>query len=360
MLKSNLAEKTFESEYEAKVKTTSIFTPDEEVQAFLNLERRESDLVYSISKKIKLDTQRLLKEIELPDQVRHSLESGKFTKDVIHKLVTLLRPNDVGRAWLSNLIESYGKSMKCYNAYVKLRNKIATANLRLVFMFVRKFYRTNTVIQFDDLVQEGNFGILRAIDRFDVRKGFKFSTYAIWWVRHHIKRYVTEKADLVKTPIHFHDNFKVVSKLRSAHMAMTGEDISIQDLVKSSGLTEKQIEILHLRRPRSYSSLNAPIGDSDGSDSMIDLLHDPEAKSPQDIYFDTCSERKAIELLTYLTPMESKIMKLRFGIGCNYGMTLQEIANIVCLTRERVRQIEFKSLKKLKHQLLKSGLVTTD
>lgn len=351
MLKSNLAEKTFESEYESQVKITSVFTPEEEVKYFLDLERRESDLVYHISLKNKLDFSKIQTKIELPNKIKASLESNHLTKDVMHKLVTLLRSDDIGRAWLSDLIESHGKNTKYYRLYVNVRNKIATANLRLVFMFVRKFYRTNTVIQFDDLVQEGNFGILRAIDRFDVRKGFKFSTYAIWWIRHHVKRYVTEKADLVKTPIHFHDNFKVVSKLRSAHMAMAGEDISVQDLIKSSGLTEKQIEILYLRRPRSYSSLNAPIGDSDGSDSMIDLLHDPEAKSPQDHYFESCSAQKVLELLTYLTPMESKIMKLRFGIDCNHGLTLQEIADIVSLTRERVRQIEFKSLKKLKRQI---------
>jgi RNA polymerase primary sigma factor len=228
------------------------------------------------------------------------------------------------------------------------RGELVEANLRLVVALARRYRNNGYGHSFLDLVQEGNIGLMRAVEKYDYRLGYKFSTYATWWVRQAISRSVSDQTQLIRVPLHMVDLVGRIARLRRTFVQEYGREPTIDELARSLEIQPERITTA-LRASRQPMSLETPIG-SDGAAVLGDLIEDEREPSPLAITMGTRVAGHAEELLATLTPRERKILEMRFGINGKKEHTLEEIARVFALTRERIRQIEAKALSTLRRR----------
>ena len=263
------------------------------------------------------------------------------------------RFTDAGRDWMRKQIHNgmengtptwRRKAAQLRRKQLQLKNAFVSANLRLVISIAKKYIKPWMSLTINDLIQEGNFGLITAVERFDVDKGFRFTTYATWWVRHHVRRAIQEKNYIVRMPVHVMDAMSQISRIDGAHRAQTGESLDEKELARLSGVSATKVH-LALTNKRSIMSFDSLIGDTDTP--WIENTPDTQMPDPEDASATSQMSADVRALLTFLTPNESRIIRWRFGMDCN-PQTLQEIAVKFGLTRERIRQIEAKALMKLR------------
>jgi RNA polymerase sigma factor (sigma-70 family) len=230
-------------------------------------------------------------------------------------------------------------------AGAEARRRFIQSNLRLVVSIAQRYQSSGLPML--DLIQEGNLGLMRAVEKFDWRKGFKFSTYATWWIRQAISRGIADKARTIRLPAHLGDTLSTLAR-SSQHLLKTlGREPTPAELAADTGLAVAKIESA-LQAVPSLVSLSASVGE-DGDGELADLIADDEVEAP----FDAAAaalEREALRtLLTHLSPREQEILELRFGLAGDRPLTLDEVGRMFNLTRERIRQIEAKALTKLRH-----------
>jgi RNA polymerase primary sigma factor len=225
------------------------------------------------------------------------------------------------------------------------KGELVKANLRLVISIAKRYI--NRGLHFLDLIQEGNIGLMKAVDKFEYQRGYKFGTYATWWVRQAMTRAIADQARTIRIPVHMIEVINKLNRTSRTLVQQTGREPTMEEIVEKMGMSlDKVQEVFKIvKRP---VSLETPIGE-EGDGRVEDFIEDKEVISPQDAAIRSNMVRQIQKVLSTLNEREEKILRMRFGIGESHDHTLEEVGQDFDVTRERIRQIEEKALRKLKH-----------
>ncbi len=252
---------------------------------------------------------------------------------------------EIGRVPLLSPDEELELAIRIADGDVAAKKRLSEANLRLVVSIAKRYLGRG--MQFLDLIQEGNLGLIKAVEKFDYTKGFKFSTYATWWIRQAITRAIADQARTIRIPVHMVETINKVKKVSSQLLHQNGHEPTAEEIADVLGMpTDKVREIM--RVAQEPVSLETPIGEEEDS-HLGDFIPDDDAPAPQDAASHTLLREQLSEVLATLTPREERVLRLRFGLEDGRSRTLEEVGEKFNVTRERIRQIEAKALRKLRH-----------
>ena len=311
------------------------FDPEQLEKLYDNLEQQGIEIVEDMGD-IKID------DIDLGD--------GKDSDFVADGAVTVDDPvkvylKEIGRVPLLSSEEEIDLAIRIANGDVQAKQRLSEANLRLVVSIAKRYLGRG--MQFLDLIQEGNLGLIKAVDKFDYTKGFKFSTYATWWIRQAITRAIADQARTIRIPVHMVETINKVKKVQSQLLHQNGPEPTPDEIADELDLPVDKVREI-MRVAQEPVSLETPIGEEEDS-HLGDFIPDDGAPAPADAASHTMLREQLSDVLSTLTPREEKVLRLRFGLEDGRSRTLEEVGKEFNVTRERIRQIEAKALRKLRH-----------
>ncbi|MBP3697618.1 MAG: RNA polymerase sigma factor RpoD [Clostridia bacterium] len=252
---------------------------------------------------------------------------------------------EIGRVPLLTAEEEIELAIRISDNDKQAKQRLAEANLRLVVSIAKRYVGRG--MQFLDLIQEGNLGLIKAVDKFDYTKGFKFSTYATWWIRQAITRAIADQARTIRIPVHMVETINKVKKTNSQLLHKNGRDPTAEEIAAELDMPVDKVREI-LRVAQEPVSLETPIGEEEDS-HLGDFIPDDDAPAPADAASMLLLKEQLNDVLRTLTPREAKVLALRFGLEDGHPHTLEEVGSEFGVTRERIRQIEAKALRKLRH-----------
>ena len=290
---------------------------------------------------------------EVDDGLYKSLLKSAENKDAIKDEEALILMSQAKLARIVNTLGIPIEEVKEINRKMSIgeakarraKKEMVEANLRLVISIAKKY--TNRGLQFLDLIQEGNIGLMKAVDKFEYRRGYKFSTYATWWIRQAITRSIADQARTIRIPVHMIETINKLNRISRQILQEKGREALPEELAERMEMPEDKVRKV-LKIAKEPISMETPIGDDEDS-SLGDFIEDKNVEAPMDAATTSGLLFATTDILESLTPREAKVLRMRFGIGMNTDHTLEEVGKQFDVTRERIRQIEAKALRKLRH-----------
>lgn len=340
---NNIDEMNCTQETEEKYKKKIISS----IKTIKSLYEKTEEITKILSRTDKSNRKELANDLQRIEEKREKILlnlklNKKILAEIIRKLAQQMKSMNEGEARIvqKKLIEldEIEKGLK------NVRNRLVQANLRLVITIAKKYL--NLGLSFLDLIQEGNMGLMKAAEKYDYQKGYKFSTYATWWIRQAITRAIADCAQTVRVPVHIHEAKKKIHNATVALFQELGEKPNLEEIALKAGLPLNKLRKI-MQVSGGAVSIETPIGDDESK--LGDFIADPKASSPFKEFVSISLKEEIDKVLSTLTPREEKVIKMRLGIGEKTDFTLEEVGDVFGLTRERIRQIEVKALRKLQH-----------
>jgi len=339
-----------------KGKQKGILTYKEIMDALeeIDLDVEQIDNIYLTLEDLGIDVVGDKEEVELLDTgdddigdevVDENLDDLSVPKGISVDDPVRMYLKEIGKIPLLTADEEIELAKRMEDGDEEAKKRLAEANLRLVVSIAKRYVGRGML--FLDLIQEGNLGLMKAVEKFDYRKGFKFSTYATWWIRQAITRAIADQARTIRIPVHMVETINKLVRVQRQLVQELGRDPSPEEIAREMNMeVEKVREIMKIAQ--EPVSLETPIGEEEDS-HLGDFIEDDNALAPQDAATFTMLREQLIGVLDSLTPREQKVLKLRFGLDDGRARTLEEVGKEFDVTRERIRQIEAKALRKLRH-----------
>lgn len=252
---------------------------------------------------------------------------------------------DIGRVPLLTADDEFELARRMQEGDEEAKKRLSESNLRLVVSIAKRYVGRGML--FLDLIQEGNLGLMKAVEKFDYQKGFKFSTYATWWIRQSITRAIADQARTIRIPVHMVETINKLTRVSRMLLQQTGREPTPEEIAKEMGVTPERVYEIQ-RIAQDPVSLETPIGEEEDS-HLGDFIEDEKTPTPAEAAAFAMLKDKLVSVLDTLTPREEKVLRLRYGIDDGRPRTLEEVGKEFNVTRERIRQIEAKALRKLRH-----------
>ena len=333
-----------------------------EVLEKLNLDAETTDKFYETLEEAGIDTiieeddllppidDDVLPELDEIEEIEEVTEEEIMDTDAMVDTFSTDDPvrmylKEIGKVALLNPDEEIELAKRMAEGDEEAKRRMAEANLRLVVSIAKRYVGRGML--FLDLIQEGNLGLIKAVDKFDYTKGYKFSTYATWWIRQAITRAIADQARTIRIPVHMVETINKVIRVSRQLLQELGHDPSAEEIAEEMGMPVDKVRDI-LKIAQEPVSLETPIGEEEDS-HLADFIPDEDASEPAEAASFTLLKEQLMEVLSTLTPREEKVLRLRFGLEDGRTRTLEEVGKEFNVTRERIRQIEAKALRKLRH-----------